>query len=545
MKRRALLVSVAVLGLVAAGCAKSTSSGGGGSTSTTGTGPTTTLQPQNGGTLSIGLDAETDGWNPTSSEWAGASYYVAQTIFDPLCAYDAAGQAHPYLAKSVTPNSTYTVWTIGLRPGIKFSNGQPLNAAAVVLQLTMAKASPLVGQALGPMVKAVATNNLTVVVHMSQPWVAFPSVLASQPGFIAAPAQLMATGNASTNDPIGSGPFIFKQWIQGSTLTVTRNPNYWRPGLPHVNEIVFHVITDPTTRLQSLESDQIQLMYTTEASQIKQYLTDHSENMVEQFVDEPAFIMLNTDAAPLNDLRVRQALEYATNQQQLNETISLGLGSVATEPYAPTSPWYVPSGYPTSPDLTKAKTLIASYEKSKGISGPLKFTLGCTDSGTNPEAMQLVQAQWQQIGVDVSLNYTEQATYINNAIFGSYQANCWTQFGSIDPDLDATWWLSANAHPIGTVALNFARLSDNTTDHYLEIGRSNPTPAVRKAAYGQVWKQFALEAPYIWLGRAPDGIIFSQSVHGLGLGTFPDGTAQEALLHAGIDVPIDQLWLSS
>ncbi len=545
MNKRAWLVSLAVVGLVAAGCAKSSSGGGTTPTSTTGTGPTTTLTPQNGGTLSIGLDAETDGWNPTSSEWAGASYYVAQTIFDPLCSYDAAGQPHPYLAKSVTPNATYTVWTIGLRPGISFSNGQPLNAAAVVLQLTMAKASALVGQALGPMVKAVATNNLTVTVDMSQPWVAFPAVLASQVGFIAAPAQLKASGNAATNDPIGSGPFIFKQWIQGSTLTVTRNPNYWRKGLPHVNEIVFRVITDPTTRLQALESNQIQFMYTTEASQIKTYLSSSAEEMVEQFVDEPAFIMLNTDAAPLNDLRVRQALEYATNQQEINQTISLGLGSVATEPYAPTSPWYVASGYPTSPNLTKAKALIASYKHSKGLSGPLKFTLGCTDSGTNPEAMQLVQAQWQAIGVDVSLSYTEQATYINNAIFGSYQANCWTQFGSIDPDLDATWWLSANAHPIGAVALNFARLSDTTTDRELEIGRSNPNPAVRKAAYGQVWKQFAIEAPYIWLGRAPDGLIFSPNVHGLGLGTFPDGTKQLPLLHAGIDVPIDQLWLSS
>lgn len=545
MNKRAWLVSLAVVGLLAGGCAKSSNSGGTTPPSTTGSGPTTTLTPQNGGTLSIGLDAETDGWNPTSSEWAGASYYVAQTIFDPLCSYDAAGQAHPYLAKSVTPNATYTVWTIGLRPGISFSNGQPLNAAAVALQLTMGKASALVGQALGPMIKAVATNNLTVTVDMSSPWVAFPAVLASQVGFIAAPAQLKASGNASTNDPIGSGPFIFKQWIQGSTLTVTKNPHYWRKGLPHVNEIVFHVITDPTTRLQALESNQIQFMYTTEASQIKTYLSSTAEDMVEQFVDEPAFIMLNTDAAPLNDLRVRQALEYATNQQEINQTISLGLGSVATEPYAPTSPWYVPSGYPTSPNLTKAKALIASYEHSKGLSGPVKFTLGCTDAGTNPEAMQLVQAQWQAIGVDVSLSYTEQATYINNAIFGSYQANCWTQFGSIDPDLDATWWLSANAHPIGSVALNFARLSDSTTDRELEIGRSNPNPAIRKAAYGQVWKQFAIEVPYIWLGRAPDGLIFSPNVHGLGLGTFPDGTKQLPLLHAGIDVPIDQLWLSS
>jgi ABC-type transport system substrate-binding protein len=542
MKKRAWLVVAAVVALVCTGCAKSTTEGGTGtSTSTTSTLP---QKPVEGGTLSIGLDAETDGWNPTASEWAGAAYYVAQTIFDPLAEYDASGQAHPYLAKSITHSSDYKVWTIGLRPNIKFSDGEPLNAAAVVLQLTKAKASSLVGQALGPMVSAVAEGDLTVKVNMSEPWVAFPAVLASQVGFMAAPKQLNASTSEAASSPIGSGPFIFKQWIRDSTLTVVRNPNYWRPGLPHVSEIVFRVITDPQTRLQSLQSGQIQYMYTTTASTIKEYQTNSSEVMVEQHVDEPAFVMLNTDAAPLNSLQIRLALEYATDQNQLNQAISLGLGSVATEPYAPGSPWYVPSGYPTKPDPAKAASLVKAYEAAHHISGPVKFTLGCVPSGTNPEAMQLVEAQWAKIGIDVTLSYTEQATYISNAIFGSYQANCWTQFGSPDPDLDATWWLSANAHPVGQVALNFARLSDSTTDAQLQIGRTDPNVAARKAAYGQVWHQFAIEAPYIWLGRAPDALLFSPTVHGVGLATFPDGAKEEALAHAGVDVPIDQLWLS-
>ncbi|MFZ0173655.1 MAG: ABC transporter substrate-binding protein, partial [Acidimicrobiales bacterium] len=172
MNKRTWLVLVAVLALLAAGCAKGASTSGVSTTTTSAKGPTTTLAPQNGGTLNIGLDAETDGWDPVTSEWAAAGYYVAQTFFDPLCAYDSAGQAVPYLAKSVTHSANYRVWTIGLRPGINFANGQPLNAAAVVLQLTLGKASALVGQALGPMVKAVAVNNLTVKVQMSEPWVA-------------------------------------------------------------------------------------------------------------------------------------------------------------------------------------------------------------------------------------------------------------------------------------------------------------------------------------------------------------------------------------
>ena len=93
--------------------------------------------------------------------------------------------------------------------------------------------------------------------------------------------------------------------------------SYWRPGVTHVNEIIFHVITDPTTRLQSLESNEIQFMYTAEAGQINQLKAQKTFSMFLQYLDVPVFIMLNTDAKPLNNLKLRQALEYGTSQQQM------------------------------------------------------------------------------------------------------------------------------------------------------------------------------------------------------------------------------------
>jgi peptide/nickel transport system substrate-binding protein len=541
MKKRTLVVLAMILSIVLAACGGSTHKGAG-SNSTGQSTSTTEGKPVDGGNLSIGLDAETNGWNPAASQWSAPSYYVAETIFDPLAAYNSAGNVEPFLAKTITHSADYKTWTIGLRPGVKFQNGQPLNAAAVVLQLTLCKQSGLVGQALLPMVNAVAVNPLTVQVNMSTPWVAFPAVLAGQPGFMAAPAQLKAPAAAAANKPIGTGAFSFVSWVPNATLVVKKNPNYWRTGLPHVNQITFRVITDPTARLQALQSGQIQFMYTAEASQIKTPPSGLQEEL--QHGQAPDFIMLNTDAAPLNNLDLRLALEYATNQQVINQAISLGIGSVATEPYAPGNRWYVPSGYPSSPNLTKAKQYIQDYLHQMHTSLPIKFTLGCTTVATYTQAMDLVQAQWQQIGVDVNLTTTEQATYIDNAVFGNYQANCWTQFGSEDPDIDATWWLSTNAHPDGQVALNFARLSDPITDHYLTIARETPVLSQRQADYGQVWKQFAQQAPYIWLGRAPDAIIYSPSVQGVNDAVLPSG--DKALpVSAGSIVPVDQLWLSS
>jgi peptide/nickel transport system substrate-binding protein len=332
-------------------------------------------------------------------------------------------------------------------------------------------------------------------------------------------------------------------WVQNSSLVVKKNPHYWRSGYSHVNQITFYVITDPTTRLDELESGQIQFMYTAQASQIKS--PPSGFDVENTYPQAPVFVMLNTDEAPLNNLDLRLALEYATNQQSIEQSIDLGLGSIATEPYGPTSPWYVPSGYPTKPDLTKAKQYLDDYLSQTHSTLPVKFNLGCTNVSTNEQAMLLLQAQWQTIGIDVNTTTTEQATFIDDAVLGSYQADCWTQFGSIDPDLDSTWWWSQNAHPVGQISLNFARLKDTTTDQNLTVGQASSNQATRKNAYGQVWKQFTDEAPYIWLGRGPVALMWSPKLHGVGEGTLPNGQAQYPNSKGTEDAPIDQLWLSS
>ncbi|MGH9172116.1 MAG: ABC transporter substrate-binding protein [Acidimicrobiales bacterium] len=541
MGKRSLVVLAIVAALVLGGCGGSSNHAGGTKANKVTT--STEGKPVPGGDLAIGLGAETDGWNPTSDQWSGDSYYVAQTIFDPIAAYNSAGVVEPYLAKSLTHNANYTVWTIGLRSGIKFQNGQALNAAAVALQLNMCKSSLLVSQAVIPMRNAVVVNNLTVQVNMNTSWAAFPAVMAAQPGFIAAPAQLKAASPANSDDPIGTGPFSFVSWQQNSALVVKKNPNYWRTGEPYVNQITFDVIVEPTTSLDELESGEIQFMATAEASQIKSPPSGFDEQIT--YPQAPTFVMLNTAEAPLNNLDLRLALEYATNQQSILQSIDLGLGSVATEPYGPTSPWYVPSGYPTKPNLTKAKQYLDDYLAQTHTKLPVKFTLGCTNESTNQQAMLLLQAQWQAIGIDVNPTSTEEATFIDDAVVGGYQADCWAQFGEVDPDLDATWWWSANAHPVGSIALNFARLKDATTDHYLTLGEATTNMAQRKADYGQVWKQFAAQAPYIWLGRGPVALLWSPKVHGVGDGTLPNGQAAYPDVKAGVVTPIDQLWLSS
>jgi ABC-type transport system substrate-binding protein len=527
------------MSLAAAACSTKTSTSG--SSGGNNAGP-----PKPGGTLNVGLTAETDGWNPTGSQWAADAYQVAETIFDPLVTYGADQKPHPFLAQSVTSNSDNTVWTITLRPGIKFQDGEPLNAAAVKLQLDKDVASALVGQAFRFVKSVNVINDLTVQVMMTQPWVAFPAALSAQGGYVAAPAQLNATGTAQTDHPIGTGPYVFKQWVRDDHLTVTKNPNYWQKNVAFPDTITFKVIPDDQTRLASMQSGQIDMMNTGVGNVVLQARADHSINRVEFDTDPVTMIMLNMAVKPFDDVRVRQALMYATNQNELRTRIGRGLGQVATEPYLPGSPWYVGSGYPTSPDLQKAKQLVDQYKAANHISGDLKFTLGCTPTPNNTAAMKLIKSEWSQVGIDANLNFTEQATYINNAITGDYQANCWAQLGAIDPDADSVWWVSQNAHPPGQLAINFMRMKDPRVDQSLDTARRTNDQTTRKNDYGQVWKYLAQNLPYVYLGHPHVAVLWSNRVHGVGTSTLPDGS--KPLLYKGEApqvVPLDNVWVTS
>ncbi len=538
MRLRSIVGALGALVLVGAAC------GGGSSSSPSSRAAPGGGSPRDGGTFTVGLDAETDGWNPTGSQWSGAGYYVGQSIFDPLVTGGADGKVHPYLAESVTPDATSTHWTIKLRPGISFHDGEPLNADALVLQLQKTKQSVLGGQLLGPLDRGVKIDDLTVRADMKEPWVAFPVALASQAGFVAAPKQLNASVADAASHPIGTGPYKFDEWRRDDHLTASKNPAYWRKGYPHPDRIVFRVIPDPQTRGAALESGQVDLTYTADINQILQYRNDHSVTSVEQHPDQPGFIMLNTAVAPLDDVRIRQALAYGTDVRQLIDTLARGVGEIVTEPYKKTSPWFVPSGYPTKPDLTKARSLVERYKTDTKLGGDVKLTLGCTPVAVNTQLVDLLKQQWKKIGIDVTPRFTEQATYINDAINGNYQANCWTQFGLPDPDLDATWWLGVNAHPVGQLSLNFSRLKDSQIDAALQTGRSQSDTATRKAAYGKVWRRFAELVPYVWTSRGVSALLYTGKLHGLADATLPDGTKFPPLADLGTIVPIGAVWVT-
>jgi peptide/nickel transport system substrate-binding protein len=539
-----------LLGLLAAGCSTDTDSR---ATSEAPKGvqrgnviDDANVKPVSGNRLIYGLEADTDGFDPTTNRWAISGVMVGLAVYDPLAAFNDRSEAKPYLAKSITPNRDYTEWTITLHEGVTFQNGAPLTSAAVKAVLDAHLASFLTSAAF----TAVRYNRdtresgitvkdpLTVVVSMTSPWVAFPAALTAQTGVVPEPGTI---GRTAHDKPIGTGPFAQSEWTVGSKWIGKKNANYWRSDqngtrLPYLDEVEFRPMPQNESRDASLDSDTIQMLQTNQPTSIKKW-RDRAGKGDFQIVEdngegEESLIMLNNAKAPFDDVNVRRALAFATDTQSYNDIIADGILEVASGPFRANSSWHSePRDYPSF-DMVEAQRLVGQYKSTHG-GAPPSFVFGY--AGDNEKQVQVLEQGWKQAGFDVSITSNDQSALIAAAIAGGYQADLWRQFGAPDPDGEFQWWTSTNAgfdRPVsdggtaaaeGGLTLNIARHGSVCVDKALKRGRESADVSVRKFAYADLQQCFANEVPYVWLNHTVWAVVASNKVRGITNGPLPDG----------------------
>ena len=484
----------------------------------------------------MGVEAEVDGFDPTKNRFDVTGLTYAATVFDPLATYGKDNKVHPYLAESITPNADYTVWTIKLRPNITFSNGDPVNADAVVADLQAHQKSALTGLAITNIDSVSKTDDLTVTVKCKTAWVPFPVYLTGQVGMVFDPKML--TDPQGSQHPIGSGPFILKEWVPGNHFIATKNPNYWQKGLPYLDSIEYRPIVEAQSRDNSLSAGTIDILHSSDPQTSQDLKGNSSVNLITDANSsgraELGFVMLNTAAPPLDDVTLRQALAYATDRQRYINVIDFGVNHDATGPFSHRSEWAGDTGYPSF-DLAKAKDLVKQWSAKHGGANP-SFELGTTNAGRSLQSASLLQDMWKQAGITVTIKQVEQSQYINLALLGKFQAYEWRQFGEPDPDGDVVWWSSQTAAPIGSLSLNFSRNKDPQIDADLQKGRTSPNEADRTAAYQDIAKQFAKDVPFVWYDESLWQVASKKNVHGILDWTLPDGSA-------GVDHTIGGLFL--
>ena len=484
-----------------------------------------TATPKNGGTLNIGVEAEDNGFNPTIASWDVTGLIYGAAIFDPLTYVGADGSIHPYLAQSITPNTDYTAWTIKVRPGVHFHDGTLCDSSAIVGSLEANLHSPQNGLALTNVARISNPDAATVVVTMNHPWVAFPYYLTAQVGVVMAPAMLSASDHGNRN-PIGTGPFRFSDWVPNDHLRVTRNPNYWRSGLPHLDTVVFHPIPDHQSRENSLRAGTVDIIHTTDTQTAVnlmhdasfQYINDVNNNATEH---EQSFYVVNCEQPPLDDVRVRTALAHAIDRKRIIDTLLNGLPPDSTGPYSKGSPYFVETGYP-SYDPVKAKSMISQLAAEKG--GPISFELSTVNDAKVLATTQLVQAMLAAAGVQTKLVQVQQSQYIVQALLGKFAVLQARLFAAADPDVNYIWWHSSTVAPIGHLALNAARNKDPQIDAALDQGRTSADRPVRIAAYQSVSRRLAVDIPNLWISQTLWSVIAKTKVMNFNNPVLPDGS---------------------
>jgi len=525
--RRSFLVGGAALAGGLALGAQALGEGGAGAVLTNGPGRNGVGigRPKRGGSLTIGVNAEEQGFNPATGRFDNTGFMYARTVFDPLMVVDAKGNVVPYLAQSVTPNADYTVWTVTVRPGISFHDGTPLDGAALVQNLTAVYNSALTGIALKPIIASFRQSGpLSMQVTTRHPYVTFPYTLAeSQVSYVAAPSMLNAP-NGGTANPVGTGPFKFVEWVPNSHFTASANPHYWRPGQPYLSSVTFKPLPDANARAEALQSGEVDMIHTDEPQQMLEFRGNRSWSYVDNsgaMVGSPTSncVMLNLAKPPFNDKTMRLAVAKGLNQAQISKVIEYGVNAPSTGLFQPGSPYYKPTTYPAY-DPAAAKKLVRQIAQQTGK--PVSFTLNTLAAPTTIRAALFVQQAMQNIGITMKIAEFDQTTIINNALYGSFEATEWMQFGATSPDLNYVWFSTTTENATG-LSINMARNLDPRIETAMLAGTEAVNPKARIAAFASVNEYLAQDLPYLWTTRATWALVSKPSVMNWNRPTSPEG----------------------
>jgi peptide/nickel transport system substrate-binding protein len=546
-------------------------------------------EPVQGGTLVYGIDSDTaNAWPHYRASYASSGYIPLASVSDSLFAVNAEGQTVPLLVDTAEANDDYTVWTLTIRDGITFHDGTPLTGEAVKFNIDACRAAPLTAGALTAIGEVAAEGQtVTITTAGGDPWVALPSYFAygscgymlsqewlsslpdipqrqeASPVYDAALASTPPDGNPAA--PVGLGAFVFESYTpgNGNSFNAVRNEDYWRgpngitgENLPYLDAIEAVVAVDIDSRSNSLRSGQFDAMQTANADAVNQFLQDDEfEVSSGSLFAETGYTLLNmaegpeidpegTNAAsPLLNLSCRKALAMATDGERFAEERGAGLVQVANGPFPPGSIGYLEdTGYPEfDPEGAVAEMDTCLSELG---TDSIEFSFNTTNDPFNVESNSLIISMWNEAfgdTVKATIAPVEQGAYIGLALVGNFQAQGWRSHGGSDPDQQRLWWQTASVSPVGALALNFNRFSDEVIDENLEIIKTNPDPAARKEAAEAVNRRFGEQVYNWWNVWSLWGIPAAPYVNGIEANVLPDGSEGIGLAFAGRH-QVNQIW---
>jgi peptide/nickel transport system substrate-binding protein len=447
------------------------------------------LFAQGQGTLTFGLSGNPDTLDPQKT--AGTlTFQVVKSFYDTLVEPDTSGKIVPALAESWSVSPDGLTWTFRLRRDVVFHNGQPFTAKDVVATLNRIvderTASPKRSEF--AVIKEIRTPDAyTVVLSLSQPYAPLLASLASGWGAIL-PSSLIASGHNFAADPVGTGPFKFEKWIRDSRISMVRNDRYWMKGLPKLARVEFQIVPEQAVQVQGLGAGSIDVLEFIDPDDLPLLQANPKVTIKKELTSLILVMAMNTSREPLNDLRVRQAVNYAVDKQVVLD-VAYGGGKIGSTFLDTGNAYYTDfsSFYPYNPE--KAKQLL----KEAGIGGR-EFTITVPQNyPLHVKAAELIQQMLTNVGMKVKIQLVDWSTWLSSVYNGgNFDFTVIGHTGKLDPDGTLA----------GYGAGKYVKWYNSTVDAKIKEAAKVSDFAVRKKLYTEVLEIMAKEVPFVYLGTS-------------------------------------------
>lgn len=408
-------------------------SGGGGATNPTNNAAGTSAPAKSGGHLVLARAQDSVDMDKTMV-FSNASIWVYIQIYENLTIGSKDGRSvEPWLATSWTQSDDKLTWTFKLREGVKFSDGSPLTSADVKFSIDQSSGTHGGWEFINSAIQTVSTPDPhTVVIKTKYPWAPLLADLACPNNGII-PNNYGGRSKADFyKAPIGSGPFKWSTWDKGSKLTLVKNPNHWRKGLPYLDSVTWQVVPDDNTRNVMIQGDTAQINENPPFSTVEQLKNASGVTMQLFPSTRTDYILMNETKPPFSDQNIRLAISYAIDRESLVKTVLFGHGTPANSLFMPTVPYYDPHTPGQQYDMNKAQAALAKSSMPHGFS--CTYTAQSGDA-TDQAIAQILQASLKKLGITMNIKNVDPSALhdIQNKLDYQISHSYWTM-DIADPD---------------------------------------------------------------------------------------------------------------
>lgn len=463
--------------------------------------------PVDGGVLRFASYAPVRSLDPVLTPASGTTGGTElAAVYDVLVGYDAVQDEYvPRLAKSLDESDDGLTWTLTLRDGVTFSDGTPLDAAAVVASIQ--RYDRLNGQDSQVFTDSVASmdavDDHTVVFTLHRPWHQFPAMLALGHGMIVAPA----AGEGAGFRPIGAGPYTLESLTQGG-LELAARPDYWG-GTPYLDGLSFVSIADEKPKIDSLANGDIEMAYLRDPgwvgkaeAQFPGYV--HRYSLTDQ-------VQLNSrPGRPGADERIRKAVALALDPEAVSRRVDDGAADAGKEIFPDWSKWHDDAaGAAPAYDPDAARALV-EQAKADGTATRISY-VSVQDERSKNYALT-VQAMLENVGLTVDIDFVSTVTDMVQKLYVDHDYDMGYTALSLP---DAAPYIRLYSALSSTSTMNSSGYSSPAMDALLAKIQQAPDDDAKKAAYAELQQQFTEHAPMVPMASGANFVAWSPKVYGV------------------------------